>query len=188
MTDEHKKLAIEVYTRQHELYAEKTALALEFPIKLILTLNASAVAASLLLVREVIGNDTAVVVLESVHQSFWMFGAGVICVLVASWFQWQLYSKIMLRKRGLLNIAIDSNDYKGVIEPFVNEPKENERTSFHGWCFFFVLLSFYFFLTGVYLLGEGLEVVVEAVEKQSDCGVQQGAPADQKTVTQFLVR
>jgi len=156
MTDEHIKAAVEVYTRQHEFYAEQSAIALQFPLKLILTLNSSAVAASLLLVREAIGTNTKQFIIDAVKSSFWAFGGGIVCVLVASWFQWQLYYFIMHRKRTLLENAISAADWNAAMSPFYNEPSTNARTSLHNWCFVFVILSFAFFLAGIYIIGSKL--------------------------------
>lgn len=156
MTDEYKQTAAEIYTRQHEFYAAQTAVTLQFPIKLMLTLNAAAVAASLLLVRESLGSADATAVVESVRSAFWAFGAGVICVLAASWFQWQLYSKIMHRKRNLLSQAIKADSWAGAMEPFVNEPNSESKTSFQNYCFVFVAFSFGLFLFGTYLIASGL--------------------------------
>ncbi|RZM74092.1 hypothetical protein DYY88_23895 [Leptolyngbya iicbica LK] len=156
MADEHIKAAIEVYTRQHEFYAEQTALALQFPIKLILTLNSSAVAASLLLVREAIGSNTKQPIIDAVRSSFWAFGGGIVCVLIASWFQWQLYAFIMHRKRTLLRNAISAADWNAAMSPFYNEPSASSKTSLHNWCFVFVVLSFVSFLAGAYILGSRL--------------------------------
>lgn len=156
MTDEFKKAAAEIYSRQHEFYAAQTAVALQFPIKLILTLNATAVAASLLLVRETIGDADASMLMSAVRSAFWAFGTGVVFVLVAAWCQWQLYSKLMHRKRKLLEKAIEADSWTGAMEPFLKEPSSDTKTTLQNWCFGFVVISFSLFLVGVYLLGTGL--------------------------------
>ncbi|QDT42748.1 hypothetical protein Pan241w_28370 [Gimesia alba] len=157
MPKDHQKLAIEIYTGQYEFFAEKTAIALQFPLNLIMTLNASAVAASLLLVRGALGNEHAKIIIEAVQSAFWVFGGGIVCVLIASWFQWKLYSKMMHRKRQLLESAIDATDFKTAILPFINEPTPKTKTYFQGWCFFFIFVSFICFLIGVYLIGDGFK-------------------------------
>lgn len=156
MTDECKQAAAEIYTRQHEFYAAQTAVALQFPIKLMLTLNAAAVAASMLLIRESLGSADATAIIESIRSAFWAFGAGLICVLIASWFQWQLYSNIMHRKRKLLEQAMKGDSWATVMEPFVNEPNSESKTRFQNYCFVFVVLSFGLFLFGTYLIAAGL--------------------------------
>ena len=159
MSDEYKKSVAEIYIRQHEFYAAQTAGALQFPIKLILTLNAAAVAATLLLVRAKLSNGDNAMLIEAVGSAFWAFlafGAGVSCVLVAGWFQWQLYSKIMHRKRKLLEEALTADSWNEAMKPFINEPSTNLKTSFQKWCFAFVVVSFGLFLFGVFLLMVGL--------------------------------
>ncbi|MBB3183308.1 hypothetical protein FHR95_000849 [Halomonas fontilapidosi] len=153
MCEDHKRVTFEVYTRQHEFYAAQTATALQFPIKLVLSLNAAVMAASLLFVREAVqaGDPTQFVRLPMV-----LFALGVICVLFASWFQWQLYSKIMHRKRKVLEDAIAAIDWVQAVHPFVNEPERYGKTWYHGLCYTFVVASFVFFLLGVFTLARAL--------------------------------
>ena len=158
MAEEHLKTAVEVYTRQHEFYAEQTALALQFPIKLILTLNASAISVFLLIIRGNIENIEETHLIDALKESFWFFGFGIIFVLIASWFQWRLYSFIMHRKRKLLEEALTSKNLQEAMNHFCNEPKDEpnkdkQKTNHQIWCFLFVIFSFVCFLCGIYKIG-----------------------------------
>jgi hypothetical protein len=153
MSEEHLKTAVEVYTRQHEFYAEQTALALQFPIKLVLTLNGSAFSVLLLLIRGNIKNSVkATILINTLTVPFCYFFLGISFTILAIYFQWRLYDFIMHRKRNLLKEALESKDLREAMTPFCNEPKEEERTHYHMWCFYCVVLSFFFFLIGVYTI------------------------------------
>lgn len=110
-------------------------------------------AASLLLVKEAVqaGDPN-----QFVQLPMALFAFGVICVLVANWFQWKLYSKIMHRKRKALEDAISATDWVQAIHPFVNEPERYGKTWYHGACYTFVVASFVFFLVGVFTLANAL--------------------------------
>ena len=45
MDNEHLKSSVEIFTRQHEFYAARVADTLQFPIKLILSLNSTIIGA-----------------------------------------------------------------------------------------------------------------------------------------------
>ncbi|WP_139172976.1 hypothetical protein [Vreelandella arcis] len=142
--------------RQHEFYAAQTATALQFPIKLVLTLNATLMAASLLLAREAVQAGDLPQLINASQIPMTFFGLGVICVLISSWFQWKLYSKIMYRKRQILKAAVKASNWVEAVSPFVNELEKYGKTWYQGACYTFVAVSFFFFLGGVFNLARVL--------------------------------
>ena len=157
MSNEHVSKAVEVYTRQHDFYAEQTAISMQFPIKLVLTLNASVIAASLLLVRSGLGGDDDIAPLVAgIQRAFWAFGAGVVFVLLASFFQWRRYSWIMHRKRNLLAEALRGKNWEEAFEPFCSEPKPGQETYMQRYCLASVAISFLCFLVGAFLISNAM--------------------------------
>ena len=90
MDNEHLKSSVEIFTRQHEFYAARVADTLQFPIKLILSLNSTIIGAFLLLTK--IANEKNVYA-ENLAFIKWgsvAYGIGLFFVFVAMFFQWRL--------------------------------------------------------------------------------------------------
>jgi hypothetical protein len=142
---------LEQIMKQHDIYVEYTRKAEQFPVNLVLTLNASAIAAMIFFLRGM--SDDIVDAIIPLQIALILFGVSSFFIFLAAIGKIRLYNYIAARKRKILKVAMERDNLSDIVDSFVSEA-ENNPSSAPPWIRLFSIIAYAVFILGAFAAGD----------------------------------